>query len=72
MHCKTLNKLMKIEGTLVDFYHVIKHLPSMEKEEGIMKLHIPLPVEIPAIPTPVTSESKELDDIYSYNISLTR
>ena len=31
---------MKMEGTLVDLYHVIKHLPTMENEEEITKLHI--------------------------------
>ena len=35
-------------------------------------VEIPAPTLTEAIPTPVTSESKELDDTYSYNISLTR
>ena len=31
---------MKMEGTLVDLYHAIKHLPTMENEEEITKLRM--------------------------------
>ena len=39
-YCKKANRLMKMEGTLVDLYHAIKHLPTMENEEEITKLRM--------------------------------